>query len=201
MGRRPSKSRFMPDVYVFPGGGVELADSRVRSATELNTKFAQEMAVSASQARAKTIAAAAIRETFEETGLMISSEGYLGNVSDPSWLAFKKLNEAPDLGLLRYLGRAITPAGQPIRFHARFFAVKFEDLNSQSSQEINGNGELLDLQWVPFSTSAEEILSDLALRKVTRYMLSQLCELVLSKDADWMGKTMFTQRNGQVRIT
>jgi len=105
MGRRPGKSRFMPDVYVFPGGRVDACD----------------MAVGRSHARAQTIAMAAVRETYEETGLLVASAGNPGTVKDASWQLFGSRGCSADLSILTYLGRAITPASESIRFHARFF--------------------------------------------------------------------------------
>jgi len=85
MGRRPSKSRFMPGVYVFPGGAVDQCDARAKPMAGLCESCASHMAVGGSQARAQTIAMAAVRETFEETGLLITGPGHPGTVKDASW--------------------------------------------------------------------------------------------------------------------
>ncbi len=97
MGRRPRKSRFAPDVFVFPGGGVEPGDYRTQTATPLDPVSAK--ATGASPRLAHALAAAALRETEEETGVVMP----------------------PDHGALRLVARAITPVRSPIRFHARFF--------------------------------------------------------------------------------
>lgn len=195
LGRRPSKSRFMPDVYVYPGGMVDHQDARVNAATELDPRYCRFMAVANSTARARTLALAAVRETFEETGLLVTREGNPGAVRHESWANLREAGLAADLAPLRYVGRAITPTDQPIRFHARFFAVDLADLH-RPEQTVTGNGELLDLDWY-----SATVLADMPLRRVTRYMLNQVSEFLDSDDTDWIGDTMFTQRDGKIRIT
>jgi len=102
MGRRPRKSRFAPDVFVFPGGGVEPGDYMARTTRPLDPACAK--ATGASPRLAHALAAAALRETEEETGVVLPA----------------------DHGALRLIARAITPVRSPIRFHARFFLADAE---------------------------------------------------------------------------
>jgi len=102
MGRRPRKSRFAPDVFVFPGGGVEPGDYLAETARPLDPGSVE--ATGASPRLAHALAAAALRETEEETGVVMPA----------------------DHGALRLIARAITPALSPIRFHARFFLADAE---------------------------------------------------------------------------
>jgi 8-oxo-dGTP pyrophosphatase MutT (NUDIX family) len=121
----------MPDVWVFPGGRVDRKDARSHAKSELSPAVAAKLETRWSAARARALAIAAVRETFEETGL-----------------AFGELVDGelhPDLERLDYLARAITPAISPIRFHARFFLADADG----GSGRLGGNGELLDLCWVP----------------------------------------------------
>ncbi len=71
--RRPAHMRFGGDLWVFPGGAVDSGDADHRSA--------------------------AVRETFEETGIAV----------DPAALI--------------PVSRWVTPSGLPVRFDARFFAA------------------------------------------------------------------------------
>ncbi len=144
MGRRGSKARFKPGVYVFPGGMVEKADSKALPQKHLNKKYCRHMAVAKSENRANTLAMTAVREAFEEVGLLLGSNGDIGNVRHKSWEIFRQKNLSPDLSKLDYLGRAITPSFQPIRFHARFFSVPFGILKGS----IGGDGELEDIRWI-----------------------------------------------------
>ena len=73
--------------YVFPGGGVEPCDRWVRPATELRPGVAARLARSASPARARSLAAAAVRETFEETGLALGLQAPAANGRPPARMA------------------------------------------------------------------------------------------------------------------
>ena len=146
MGRRPRRQVFMPDQYVFPGGGVEPCDRWVRPATELRPAVAARLARSATLARARSLAAAAVRETFEETGLALGVPAPAGaGAVRPEWRAFHATGLAPALDRLDYIYRAVTPPGLPRRFNARFFLASAAD----AAGTLDGNGELLDLGWVP----------------------------------------------------
>ena len=118
LGRRAAGHRFAPDVFVFPGGRVDPGDHRV--SVDLHDDVLLRTKQHMTPATARALAAAAIRETAEETGLTISSAG-----------------------ALRYLGRAITPYASPIRFHARFFMADAADARG----DLAGSGELVDLGW------------------------------------------------------
>jgi 8-oxo-dGTP pyrophosphatase MutT (NUDIX family) len=129
MGRRPPRDRFMPDVWVFPGGRVDPQDRRARTASELRPEVSARLARDAGPRLGRALAVAAARETHEETGLLLGEPG-------PGGLA-------PDLGAIDYLARAITPAGSPIRYHARFFAVDAAELQG----DMRSSDELIELDW------------------------------------------------------
>ncbi|MFT5174468.1 MAG: 8-oxo-dGTP pyrophosphatase MutT (NUDIX family) [Gammaproteobacteria bacterium] len=151
MGRRPLTSRFMPGVYVFPGGAVETQDRHVRPATALTTDVTHSLKVAGSTARARAMAVSAVRETFEETGLILGAPGDPKMPGDPTWNAWAELCLAPDLGALDLIGRAITPTSRPIRFHARFFVADGDRLCGT----IGGDGELEDISWVRLRDCAD----------------------------------------------
>ena len=191
VGRRPSKSRFMPDVYVFPGGAVDAADARAKPATMLNEAYALHMAVGKSQARAQTIAMAAVRETFEETGLSITKAGSPGLVKDQTWQALAEQGVSADLSVLSYFARATTPADQPIRFHARFFVCNSEDVSGLDTNQFKQTDELLDLRWMPIHNP-----ENLRLRSVTRFLLDEFAEW-LDPSEKHKGYPAFTQKSGK----
>ena len=150
LGRREPRHRFMPDVWVFPGGRVDRQDAGSPVSSELSPAVAAKLEARWSPAKARALAIAAIRETFEETGL-----------------AFGELGDGqlrPSLGRLDYLARAITPTLSPIRFHARFFLADA----AGGSGELRGNGELLNLRWIPIPEAME-----LPIINVTRMVLQE----------------------------
>lgn len=151
MGRRSLASRFMPGVYVFPGGAVEAQDRHVRPATALTADITDSLKVAGSAARARAMAVSAVRETFEETGLILGAQGDPQMPDDPTWSAWAELCLAPDLGALDLIGRAITPTSRPIRFHARFFIADGDRLCGT----IGGDGELEDISWVRLRDCAD----------------------------------------------
>ncbi len=166
MGRRPRRQVFMPDQYVFPGGGVEPCDRWVRPATELRPAVAARLARACTPARARSLAAAAVRETFEETGLALGVEAPAANEKlRPEWQDFHATGLAPALDRLDYIYRAVTPPGLPRRFNARFFLARADD----ASGTLDGNGELLDLRWV----SVTEAMA-LPLPYITAVVLEEL---------------------------
>jgi len=165
MGRRHEKARFKPDVYVFPGGMLERADHAARPGSSLDPAITGKLAVGGSHRRAQALAMAAIRETFEETGLIAGAAGDIGPSPDPSWGHFRELGLAPALHHIDYLGRAITPSDRPIRFHARFFFVSADHL----AGDIIPSDELQDLRWVSLAKR-----STLRMMKVTELMLDTL---------------------------
>ena len=77
LGRRRLDMAFMPGRYVFPGGRVDAADRQVAIADDLGPgelkKLMVAMKGTPSEARARALALAAVRETFEEAGLIIGA--------------------------------------------------------------------------------------------------------------------------------
>lgn len=162
MGRRGRKAVFS-NVYVFAGGKVDKVDQTPVPATPLDLDL--ERRISSSPEKARTFAMAAVRETFEETGLMLGAPGDLGETGAESWDEMRALGLAPALGKLGYVGHAITPASRAVRFNARFFCAWEEDMTG----ELGGSGELADLAYLP----VEEALK-LQLVDVTQFMLEEM---------------------------
>src|SRR5437763_14001897 len=71
MGCRDAKHAFMPNRYVFPGGRVDRADAHVPIATPLDRHVKARLLKAATAHRAQALGVAAVRDTFEETGLML----------------------------------------------------------------------------------------------------------------------------------
>ena len=150
MGRRHADSEFLPGYYVFPGGAVERSDRSARPASPLDLTHLAAMGVGGNARTAAALGVAAVRETFEETGVMVADPGEVGITPGASFDEMRRRGVAPALGRLVYLGRAITPAHSPIRFHARFFLARL----GPGSVELGGDDELHDLSWVPLGEVA-----------------------------------------------
>ncbi len=167
MGRRHTKHSFVPGYYVFPGGRVDPADSRATPARPLRDDVLGMVSRSCSNTRARALAMAAVRETFEETGLILG-----GAIPDPSstrrqpkaWSHFLETGRAPDLANLDYVARAITPAQSPIRFDGRFFVTDGE--NAEGT--LGGSGELEELAWRSLADTMSLPLVD-----ITEFLLGE----------------------------
>ena len=152
MGLRHGKHKFMPDQWVFPGGRVDRADGYAHAATELPAHVAKHLAATSSVHRARALALAAVREPFEETGLILGRKLETPpNGASATWAPFYAAGYAPLLDGLEYVYRAVTPPVRPIRFNARFFLAEGTDLYGK----LQGDGELLDLSWVPIPKAIE----------------------------------------------
>jgi 8-oxo-dGTP pyrophosphatase MutT (NUDIX family) len=116
--------------------------------------------------RARAIALTAVRETFEEAGLLLASAAPVRPAAGP-WRTFLALGALPDLGSLDFIARAVTPPVSPKRFDARFFLAEAERLLSLDRQP--DCGELDEIAWVEL----DEAL-DLDLPSVTRFVLKEV---------------------------
>jgi 8-oxo-dGTP pyrophosphatase MutT (NUDIX family) len=188
VGRRPPKARFLPGRYVFPGGALEPGDSRARPASDLSAGTAKLMAVGGRATRARSLAMAAVRETFEETGLLLADAGDVGPVRSSSWSAMRARGVAPALERLIYVGRAITPVRSTIRFHARFFVADAR----YATGELGGDSELEDLHWC----SVNE-LAQLPTIEVQSFMLAHAISALTGGESETSTKPLFTQRAGR----
>jgi 8-oxo-dGTP pyrophosphatase MutT (NUDIX family) len=143
VGRRSSKHVFMPDVYVFPGGRRDASDHLVAVSNPLNPLANERLALRAGArctgSRLRALGVAALRELYEEAGIAVGMR--LGEQPEGA-LPFR-----PDLSKLRFLARAITPAGMVRRFDTRFFTL-FTDEADVDPTGATASHELEDLRWV-----------------------------------------------------
>lgn len=167
MGKRSGRHDFMPDKYVFPGGRVDPQDGRVTSYSELRETEEERLRYQARRLP-RAFALTAIRETFEETGLLIGQEAEMPDKAPQGWQPLYDLDIAPCLQHLQFIGRAVTPPYRPKRFDARFFMAEADKVLIDDRPPLDG-AELHDLQWV----SLKDAL-DLDLPNVTRFMLGEI---------------------------
>jgi len=168
MGRRSHRAAFLPEFFVFPGGRIDPADYTVWPATQIDDTAINRMGVRRNKSLAIALATTAVRETFEETGLLLAEKGDVGPVAHSDWEYWKARGLAPALHNLNYFGRAITSPISPIRFHARFFIVNATALQGQ----LGGSGELSDLGFYPATTILEHML----IVDVTEFILKRVLD-------------------------
>lgn len=153
LGRRHARHAFMPGRFVFPGGRTDPSDSRIPVAAGLHpaveAKLVSAMGSRASEARARAIALSAVRETYEEAGLLIGRKGSF-STTKPDWQGFAEHGVVPSLEGLRMVARAITPPGRVRRFDTRFLAV-FRENVAVSLPDGGPTNELEELVWLPIA--------------------------------------------------
>ena len=187
LGRRPASMAFAPDVHVFPGGRVDPTDAHpslvARSVVSPEDAAA---ALGGDVPPTQAIAAfiAAIRESFEEAGVLLADVGpgsYPGALGAAraalvgGEIGFQALAAQLDLTLrtdwLVPLSRWVTPTSFPRRFDARFFAAQLPDgaLATLEGDEVVEHAWLrpadaLDAMatgalglWLPTSTTLQQL--------------------------------------------
>lgn len=166
MGRRSSRHVFMPNKYVFPGGRVDRADNSAPIAGDLPDEARAVMCATMPARRARAAAIAAVRETAEETGLLIARPGR-HHSRHPHWKPFLRDGFLPDLSNLRLITRAITPPKRKRRFDTWFFTADASAL--ADDRPATPSEELEDVHWVPFGET-----KSLDLPFITHFVLDEL---------------------------
>lgn len=125
MGRRPPGGPF-GDVWVFPGGAVDLADRAAASDEDEAWRLA------------------ALRETWEEVGLALTNPA---GVEVPpgegsAHLRLASVGARFDAPALVYLSNWVTPVFVPKRFDTRFYVVGADG-------PLMAGDELVEVRWMP----------------------------------------------------
>ncbi|MCQ0986654.1 NUDIX hydrolase [Jiella marina] len=152
MGRRGAGHVFMPNRHVFPGGRVEEADLELAPRCPLSEQQVRRLAggwdSTFSQESAAALPLAAIRETFEETGLLFGIPSTASEPVPSEWRQFAKAGLWPAVEWLTPVARAITPEGAPRRFDARFFCVSASRLSAIPDEFTPPTDEFDGVDWV-----------------------------------------------------
>ena len=161
-GRRPLNVKFMPGVYVFPGGAIDPPD---------RIAWSVETGAEALGPKLKRSARAALRETWEESGVLIGRAGRSPPAAPARTLieqAYLERGLVAAMDLLTYVGRAITPSHSFRRFNTRFFLGDGNDVHGKPV----ASEELEDVGWHPVEHEAFA-----SFRDVTRFMLARAIAL------------------------
>jgi 8-oxo-dGTP pyrophosphatase MutT (NUDIX family) len=165
MGRRHGGHSFMPDRWVFPGGRIDRADYRAPFATDLRPDVHATFDAYLKPGRGRALALAAVRETWEEAGLLLARPAPPRPAAGP-WRPFVEQGALPDLEALDVIARAITPPMVGKRFDTWFLLADAERLVSLERQA--DCGELDEIAWVDFDEA-----QGLPLPSVTRVMVKE----------------------------
>ncbi|MEX0921226.1 MAG: hypothetical protein WDZ84_00480 [Rhodovibrionaceae bacterium] len=166
LGKRHRRSRFMPNVFVFPGGRRDAADAAASGFQE-TLRLPQHGRIDRATRRSlAAYARTALRETLEETGYLLAAPEPArptARIAPGVWQRFAERNLTPHFAGMSLLARAITPVASPIRFHTRFFLA----LGSHLEPAAESDGELEDIGWYP----ATQALNEMPLAGISRQIL------------------------------
>jgi 8-oxo-dGTP pyrophosphatase MutT (NUDIX family) len=173
LGKRHHAHVFLPGKYVFPGGRVDPQDRLMPVAKPLNphveARLMQQVA-RPSRTKAQAFGLSAIRETFEEAGLLIGSSRADRPPTPPGpWTEFVRNGLYPDLSALHFIARAITPPRSSRRFDARFFTADASAITHRVDGVVHGDAELVEMKWLPINEAWSLDLPD-----ITRIVLQEI---------------------------
>jgi 8-oxo-dGTP pyrophosphatase MutT (NUDIX family) len=159
LGRRHAGHKFMPGKFVFPGGRIEPLDRQMPAAGELHPDMAtklRERVADPSPQFARALPLTAVRETAEETGLLLGVKREAPPaVPGKIWADFAKASVVPDLGQIYFIARAITPPRRPKRYDTRFFTADASSVAHEIAGVVGPDSELVELTWVPIEQATQ----------------------------------------------
>ena len=191
--QRHANTVFAGGMWVFPGGAVDHQD---------DASYYKDIATHRADAEASELMAlpagglayymAAIRETFEEAGILLAlhaedeSPLVISPEDTPRFNNYRDIlnageielktileneNLLADVGQMHYVARWITPLGSPRRFDARFFIARIP--SNQIPQ--HDDSELVNSAWLTPREILERIAQEeMVLMTVTERMIRSL---------------------------
>ncbi|OOY16804.1 NUDIX hydrolase [Thioclava sp. DLFJ4-1] len=178
MGQRGAGAAFMPSKYVFPGGALDATDWEVPFASPLPAPDHARLEADAPAGIGGALAAAALRELWEETGLLLGEKTSWPGAVPADWQGFADLGFLPSAANLHFVFRAITPPGRPRRFDARFFLIDAGAIQGDLDDFSRACDELSHLHWVPLPEARA-----LNLPFITEVVLAEIAALITTKHA------------------
>jgi 8-oxo-dGTP pyrophosphatase MutT (NUDIX family) len=161
MGKRHQRHTFLPGSFVFPGGGVDATDRLMAVGAPLDPRAEAKLMLHMRRptaAKARGLALAAIRETFEETGLLLGSKRDNAPAAPAgAWAAFAEASIHPDLSTMHFIARAITPPRRKRRYDTRFFTADVSAIAHKIEGKVGPEAELVELVWLPLEGIKEKI--------------------------------------------
>lgn len=155
---RVTQMAFAAGMTVFPGGRVDAADQHLTVAAADVERVAERFDCAPDMARA--LVGAAARETFEETGVLLTQPradlaGFRADV-ESGVLAFGDLLTRQgltiDAAALRPWARWVTPEGETRRYDTRFFVGALPD----GAQAQDVTSESSEAAWLPVGVALEQ---------------------------------------------
>ncbi|MFE5814096.1 NUDIX hydrolase [Streptomyces sp. NPDC056479] len=186
--RRRSSMAFAGGAYAYPGGGVDPRDEQqIRWAGPTRAWWAQRLGVT--EAEAQAIVCAAVRETYEEAGVLLAGptdDSVIGDTTGDDWEADRAALVARDVSFAEFLDRRglalrsdllgawtrwITPEFEPRRYDTWFFVAALP----QGQRTRNASTEADRTVWIrPTDAAASYDKGELLMMPPTIATLRQL---------------------------
>ena len=196
LGRRHPGSKFMPGKFVFPGGRTEPLDRAMPAVSELHPDAQKKLLTRVREngaGFARGFPLAALRETAEESGLLIGvKRDEPPETPGGLWEEFAKARVHPDLGQLHFVVRAITPPGRHRRFDTRFFTTDASSIAHRIEGVVGPDAELVELVWMPVAEA-----KTLDMPMVTSVVLDELANRVAAGMHHDLPVPMYYMENGK----
>jgi 8-oxo-dGTP pyrophosphatase MutT (NUDIX family) len=165
--KRPGRSGFAADAWVFPGGVVDESDSTVPPADAgAPARWACRLRLGDPR-EAWAHVVAALREAWEETGILVGAPELAAGSGEvvraevlagrlPFASALAELGRPLETESLVYVARWITPEREPRRYDTRFFLAP---VAAGAAALLHGE-ELSDALWLPPGEAVEAYRAD-----------------------------------------
>ncbi len=187
--RRVPSMAFAAGMHVFPGGSVDPRDTGLGTAWAGPSPQRWAERLGCDEVLARALVCAAVRETFEESGILLagaSADEVVADTTDAGWendrlalldhsLSLTELMDRRRLvlrsDLLRVWGHWITPQFEPRRFDTRFFVAAVPD--GQRTRDVGGEAD--QVVWMAVREAVQRYRAgDLAMLPPTAVTLGEL---------------------------
>jgi 8-oxo-dGTP pyrophosphatase MutT (NUDIX family) len=197
-GKRHEGHVFMPGAFVFPGGRLDPEDRLMKYTGKLDPVSARRLikgSPKTSKARVNALALTAIRETCEETGILVGQNATeMLSVPASGWQPFKDARVSPNLSALTFFARAITPPGRPRRFDTRFFIADMKNAIVQRTDIAGPDSEFVELKWL---TCAEALKANTP--AITKVIIEEVEMRLKAGFPESLPASFFYSKHGQFR--
>jgi 8-oxo-dGTP pyrophosphatase MutT (NUDIX family) len=187
--RRASTMAFAAQMHAFPGGGVDARDADLDVPWAGPTPAQWATALGCTRTQARELVCAAVRELFEECGVLLAGRDertVVADLSDPSWEQDRQALLARSVALSQLLARRglvlrtdllrpwahwTTPVFEPRRYDTRFFVAALP--GGQRAQDVGGEADRAG--WVTARAATEQFhAGELAMLPPTIITLEEL---------------------------
>ena len=172
--RRQTSMAFASGMCVFPGGGVDPRDfdHAVAWTGPAPREWADRLGTD--EATARALVCAAVRETFEESGVLLagkSADTVVADTTGEDWERDRAALEARELAFTEFLDRRglvlrtdllgvwdawLTPVFEPRRFRTWFFVADLPE--GQLTRDVSTESD--QVTWLPALQAVDEVDND-----------------------------------------